>query len=832
MRVSFERLGDAEFAFRLGSYDRGRNLVIDPVLGYSTYLGGFSLLDAPARIVTDRDGNLYVAGTTQSIDYPTINAIWSSSPGLNNIFISKISADGSRLLHSTYISASGNSFGDGIALDPAGGIYVTGTTDSLRFPTTEGSFQRNTLDTCCTDAVAMKLSPDGGRLIYSTFLAGNRADDAAAVAADSAGNAYVLGSTASSDFPTTPGTYQRALAGARNLFITKLNPTGSAQVYGTLLGGRSEDIAYDIAVDSTGAAYVTGSTNSNEFPTTSNAIARGTSGGRDILVSKISPDGTQLVYSTLLGASGNDIGRSISVDSIGAAFVAGTTTSTTLPVTPNAAQRVSGGGDEAFALKLRPSGGAIEYMTYLGGSGSESDVVGRSDGNGNFWVTGTTTSSNLVTTADALQKDYRGNADGFAIRLNQAGTAFTYSSYVGGPGADILTAVTVDARDNVYLGGITSSTGLASPAALQTVVRGAADGFYMKLDFATPPPPSSLTIISGNNQSGTAGALAANPLVIEVRSTAGPAADVPVTFAATNGGVSPTTARTDVNGRASVRFTFGSSTGAATVTATVAGLPAATFNFTVSPPPVVNIEFPVSIASGASYTTVLAADMIAAIYGERLASQVVVAPTGQTPETLDRVRVRVIDSTGRSRPAGLFFVSPQQTNILIPAGTAAGTARLEVDTTDGRLGRVNFTVSPVAPGIFSPNGDGQGPPSAVLTTVNPDGVRADVLVFAPNASTGKFGLVPLNLGPPGTQAVLTIYTTGFRGRTSLAGVTARIGDVPCDVLYAGAQGQFPGLDQVNITVPSTLADRGELPLVISVDGRAANTMLLSFGPAR
>ncbi len=331
--------GDNRVGFELAKFDRRRPLVIDPVLSYSTYLGG-SGTDAAYGIAVDPSGNAYVAGLTFSTNFPTSNAFQSSyGGGTYDGFVTKLSADGSTLLYSTYLGGSGEDIAYAIAVDSSGDAYVTGGTKSTNFPTTSNAFQGSLAGT--VNVFVTKLAADGSSLVYSTYLGGNGKDSGNGIAVDPSGNAYVTGYTGSTNFPTTPSAFQGSLPGGQDPFVTKLSADGSSLVYSTYLGGGFLDKGQAIAVDSSGNAYVTGATTSTDFPTTPSAF-QGSLGSSSLysnaFVTKLAADGSSLVYSTYLGGGGPDLGYGIAVDPSGDAYVTGSAESVNFPTTPNAFQ--------------------------------------------------------------------------------------------------------------------------------------------------------------------------------------------------------------------------------------------------------------------------------------------------------------------------------------------------------------------------------------------------------------------------------------------------------------------------------------------------------------
>ena len=491
--------GEREVGFKVAAYDPKRPLIIDPTMSYSTYLGG-SGYDIARGIAVDANGNAYVTGYTTSLDFPTASRL--GSKGGANAFVAKLNAAGKALVYSTYLGGSVFDFAGGIAVDASGNAYVTGTTYSTDFPTAN-AFQGSTNAGRVPDAFVAKLNASGSALLYSTYLGGSLGENGQAIAVDASGNAYVTGSTASSDFPTA-NAFQSTNRGGDDVFVTKLNVTGSAPVYSTYLGGSGNDEASGIAVDASGYAYVTGNTDSTSFPT-ANAI-QGKNGGvlgtRDAFVTKLNAAGSGLLYSTYLGGSGDDDGFGIAVDSSGNTYVTGTTYSTDFPlVTPlpipnNALQ----GSSDAFVTKLNATGSALVYSTYLGSSAEDDGVGIAVDSSGNAYVTGDTFGSDFPT-KNPMQAAYGGGmTDLFVTKLNAAGSAFIYSSYLGGSDQEFGRAIAVDSSGSAYVTGFTASANFPTANPMQAMNAGGGfDAFVVKVSGAparaadTIPPVVSIS---------------------------------------------------------------------------------------------------------------------------------------------------------------------------------------------------------------------------------------------------------------------------------------------------------------------------------------------------
>ena len=364
--------------FHVAAYDTSLPLIIDPVLSYSTYLGGMEFDEGRGITVDATTGEAYVTGFTNSFDFPTIAGSFQTAfaQGNGDAFVTKLNATGSALVYSTYLGGSGSDTGFGIALGTGGNAYVTGSTDSIDFPTTGGAFQ-TAFGGGLGDAFVTKLNPFGAGLDYSTYLGGTRSDEGFAIAVDTGGNAYVTGDTDSTDFPTTTGAFQTVIGSPAEFvgdaFVTKLNATGSALSYSTYLGGDGSDQGNGIAVDTSGNAYVTGFTGSTNFPTTTGAFPTG--GGGDAFVTALGPTGVTLVFSTYLGGTGGDMGMGITVDAMSSpnAYVVGITQSTDFMTTPGAFDTMFNGGfDDAFVAKIAgivpgPPGGQETASKVSGG---------------------------------------------------------------------------------------------------------------------------------------------------------------------------------------------------------------------------------------------------------------------------------------------------------------------------------------------------------------------------------------------------------------------------------------------------------------------------------
>ena len=560
--------------FKLGAYDHSKPLIIDPVLEYSTYLGA----GGGQAIAVDAQGNTYVTGANINDGIPVtagafkVNNLSCTAGNIcESAYVTKFNAYGTALVYSTYLGGSmgDGTIGWGIAVDSSGNAYITGQTGDTNFPTTPGALQTALHSTNFFNAFATKLNPTGTALEYSTYVGGTGYDIAYGIAADNSGNAYLAGYTTSSDFPVTRGAFQTLSSAPAigDAFVTKLNPTGTALVYSTFLGGtiaatNTGTTASGIAIDSSGSAYVTGNTSESDFPVTAGAFQttnKGFANGRgNAFITKFNPAGSALVYSTLLGGSATtypgesasgDAGNAIALDGSGDAFVTGNTTSTDFPVTPAAFQTTNMGigsfYGNAFISKLNPSGTALMYSTFLGGPdhlytgtagyGIAIDTLGDAD------VTGQTTSQSFPVTSDALQSTDSAEAfmfTDFVSIVNSTGTGLVYSTYLGGSYADNGTGIAVDTAGSLYVTGAAYSSDFpVTPYAFQGSIGGVASPFVSKFLLTSGSTPTTTSITADANPQAIGAAVTLTASVVPTVGFGVPTGTV--TFAA-NGGAGPT----------------------------------------------------------------------------------------------------------------------------------------------------------------------------------------------------------------------------------------------------------------------------------------------------
>jgi hypothetical protein len=488
--LTTHQLSTHELTFELGSYDPTQPLVIDPVLSYSTYLGG-SRDDDAFGVAVDATGAAYVTGATFSPDFPTTIGAYQGANGGNNenAYIDKLDPTGTSLVYATYLGGSGGlDRANAIAVDAGGNAFVTGRVNSTDFPTTPGAFQRifNGGD---YDAFVTKLSPAGDALVYSTYLGGSNNDAGYGITVDANDYAYVVGGTKSDDFPATANSYQY-FSYSTSAFMTVLYPDGSGTPYSTFLGGSfSMERANAVAVDSAGDVYFTGQTPALDFPTQDAFQDTYGGGPADAFVAKMDPSQSgdaSLIWSTFLGGKGDDRGFGIALDGAGNVYVTGETSSTDFP-TLNAIQPTHVGGNyNAFVTKFTGAG-ALVYSTYLGGSGNDGATGIAVDAAGDVYLTGFTSSTDFPT-LNAIQPANNGGFDAFVTKVDPAGDGLIYSTYLGGsgdentPSNDVHSgSIAVDSAGAAVVVGRTDSTDFPTQNPIQAGNAGGYDAFVAKL---------------------------------------------------------------------------------------------------------------------------------------------------------------------------------------------------------------------------------------------------------------------------------------------------------------------------------------------------------------
>jgi uncharacterized protein (TIGR03437 family) len=770
--------------FRIGSYDRERRLIIDPVLKYASYFGAprgvynASIGSVGVRAIgTDGAGNVYIAGIVNTDQLPVTKGVvqtaYAGGSGaevlFGDAFVAKFSPVGA-ILWVTYLGGSHDDMASSLAVDSSGNVYVAGITDSADFPVTSGVLQPvyggagGNLCKAFGDAFVAKLNSTGTQLLYSTYLGGSQDDGAAGVTVDAAGNAYVAGSTLSTNFPTqaplqssmhglggeptTPDCNGYPLAFG-DVFVAKLNPTATALVFSTYLGGSLDDAATTIAIDSSSNVYVAGATLSTDFPVTPGAFQKANRGtdaqnffqhSGDGFVAKLNSSGSALVYATYIGGRGDDAIASIFVDKAGTAYLTGATSSPDFPVTKNALQpqysgyislptNVLNNYGDAFVTRLNQTGTGLLYSTFLGGMANDEGEAITVDPSGLVYVAGVTDSSDFPVTNKAVQPtfggdetsieiDYRPFGDGFLAVVDPASGSLLYSTFYGGTLDDGFMALALDGNGNVWLTGGTDSTDLH-------VTSNASQALY-------PGVPG----VSGD------GMLA--------------------------------------------EFS-----------------PAGT-----NPPAVGALE---NAASNA--TNVVSPGMIFVLYGQNLGPSNLLNGAADPVSGLLSGTLAQVSVLFNNIPSPLVYVVNKQVAGTVPYELAGQTtAQVVVEVSGVRSAPFTVQVAPSAPGLFSVDFSGNGP--AVVYNAN------NTLNSSSNpASRGSiiqiFGTGEGQTNPAGEDGLFSI---GLPPKPLLP-VSVTIGDVPQTqfAYVGGVPGEPPGVLQVNVTIAAG-TPKGNQPIVLQVGG--------------
>lgn len=489
----------------VGSYDKSRTLVIDPILSYSTFLGGNGT-DEGCGIAVDSLGNAYVVGLTTSSNFPTTGGSYQGTRNqFADVFVSKLNPAGSALVYSTYLGGSGVDEGYDIAVDAGGNAYIVGLTNSDDYPTTVGAFQR--MRAGSGDAFVTKLNNTGSNLIYSTYVGGPGYEQPTTIAVDAQGNAHITGMITVGGFPVTPGAFQTTFRGGYqnpfqwgDAFVCKLNASGSGLIYATYLGGAEGEIGSDIAIDSEGYAYVTGGTDSRDFPITPGAFQQHFStifcpsrafNCADGFVTKFNLTGTAVIYSTYVGGNFGEYTNSIAVDSSGQAIIGGSTFSTNYP-TLHPLQTSFAGMLDVFVTKLNAAGSALLFSTYFGSDGFEEAERVALDSVGNVYIVGYTNATHLPV-RNPIQPNLAGAYDAFVVKINTMNYTLGYCTYLGGSSYEglINAGIAVDPAGSAYITGFTRSSNFPTTAnAFQKTLSGGTsssgeqltDAFVAKID--------------------------------------------------------------------------------------------------------------------------------------------------------------------------------------------------------------------------------------------------------------------------------------------------------------------------------------------------------------
>ncbi len=735
VEVSYRRAGRREFRLAVGRYDRAAELVIDPLLVYATSLGGSGrqesvsnprcYWDTPTAIAVDAEGNVYVAGYTPSADFPIADGLDEELTSFWDVFVAKFDPGG-RLLYSTYLGGATDNLARDLALDPHGDIVITGST-GCDFPAV------GPLQECRgrTDAFVLKLSADGGRILFSTFLGGQGEERGQGLGVDAGGDIYVAGWTNSSDFPVTAGVIRTAPADG---FVARIGSGGMRLVYSTYFDAE----VTDMAVTADGRAFLTGATPSEAFPTTPGAFQRSYAGGGDAFLAGVDAEGARRLFATLLGGAGADRGSAIALDEDEDLFVAGSTGSTDFPTTGGAWQRELRGSEDVFVMKLDAGGTKAAYSTLIGGGESDAATSFRLaeaaagvavDASGHAYVVGTTASRDFPLVRP-IQSELVGErclqcprsffyvscTDAFVTKLAPDGSGAVYSTFLGGVNLDRGRAIAADARSNAYI---------------------AAN--------ADPHAPQTRTPHSGNSWDR-----------------------IFIAKIADDG----------------------------------------------SEPPELRREGVVNAASFASGVT---PGGVASLFGRRLTeARGVVAAAELPPYTLAGTTVMV-----NGMPAPLYAVAGlegwDQVNLQAPYETE-GEVTVLVQRGTASAAVTGIPDFAVQPGLFTVDGVYAAAQHAAdyapITEANPARPGEAIVLWA--TGLGR-SIPPVATGAPGPGEPLSVAASRVRVFTS--------GAVEFDMLFAGLAPRLVGVYQINARLPESLPYSGDLDVVLMVDDRLRSNVV-------
>lgn len=763
----FRLLAKNTVGFSVGRYDANRPLVIDPVLVYSTYLGG-TVDDDPEAIAVDSAGDAYVAGETASTDFPLTTGAFetTNTTGGYSPFVTKLNPTGTALIYSTYVGGSAGAVALAIAVDGSGSTYIAGVTGATDFPVTAGAFQPTDIATTVGNKTGFvtKLNPTGTALDYSTYLGGTIGSQPLGIAVDGSDDAYVTGNTGSPDFPTTAGTFQTSTV-TDCAFVTKFNATGTGLIYSTLVGGGYGDGASAIALDSSGDAFITGSTNSSNFPVTTGAYQSVNkafaANGANAFVTKLNPTASALIYSTFLGGSTSDSALGIALDSSGNAYVTGASESTDFPVTTGAFQTTNS-LQAAFVTKLNATGTALIYSTFLGGTYPGGPVFNEAngiavDGSGNAYVAGVTPATDFPVTSGAFQTTDKEGANGaaFVTSLNATGTALLYSTYLSGSNGlygDTIHAIALDSSGNVYVTGVDTSTDFpVTTDAFQTTNNAITKftGFVARLDLGATTIATTTTLTSSANPQSAGSPVTFTATVTPVSGSGVPTGEITSTVNGapgptvqlTNGVATITTSALPV-GTDTIMVTYNSTANGGTYASSSATLVETIYGTAAS----------IGAASGSAQT---------AVYGSAFASPLVVV---------------VKDSSGNPVPDATVSFS------------GSGLKFSSNSATTGANGEASVTATATAAGSLTASASVTGVSGAATFLLT--ATQAPLTVTATDASVAYGQAIP----------TLTHTVTGFVNGDAASALTG----APSETTTA-TQGSAVGSYPITIT-PGTLAD--------------------------
>jgi len=482
VNVRYTMLDEETISFVCDHYDNSLDLIIDPVLIFSTYLGGSNAEPwTGPSVIKDAAGNIYTAGSTASSNFPTTAGTYdiSYNGGSYDVYVVKLSPNGANLLFATYIGGSSTDFVSQIALDPAtNDIIISGMTGGGGFPTTAGAYQTvyagGLYDIYCT-----RFNNAGNNLVFSTLIGGISSEQGTSLSLDAGGNIWITGYSPG-DFPVTAGAYQVVAAGGYDAVVCKLNPSGSSLLYATYVGGSGDDRANGIKADNSGNVYIKGMT-TGAFPVVTGSYDLSFNGGaNDLFMSKLNPVTNALIYSTYLGSAGDDWSdQRLTITANNELLVTGRTGSG-FPTTTGAYDQTFNGSSDGFVSLLNSAGNALVFSSYLGGSGADQTFDAQVALNGDIVVTGYCANGIPATTCAYDLSFNGGSEDAFVSIFNSSFSSLKYSTYFGGSGNDRGCSICIDA-DSLILLGVTSSANFpVTTACYDGSSNGGGDPFILK----------------------------------------------------------------------------------------------------------------------------------------------------------------------------------------------------------------------------------------------------------------------------------------------------------------------------------------------------------------
>ncbi|MBS1872661.1 MAG: SBBP repeat-containing protein [Acidobacteria bacterium] len=809
VRAAYRILAERRVGFDIGAYDVRVPLVIDPVVVYATFLGGDHTETAWAMAV-DPQGAAYITGETTSTNFPTVGAgITKPQGSVAYAFVSKLNAAGTAIVYSTYLGGSSNTRGYAIAADAEGNAYLGGVTGAHNFPLVNAV---QATPPGLNLAYVAKLNPQGNALLFSTFFGGDRNDEVRGMALDRAGNIHVVGRATSTQFPTKGG-FQMQFGGSSDAFVAMFAAPDYHLGYSTLLGADAAEEGNGIAVGDDGAVYVTGIAQGPGLAT-AGAYQVKLSSPYDAFAAKISAAGDRLEWFTYYGGRGNDLGYAIALDTFGNVLVGGSTTSNNLSLSDNAVQKEFRGDADAFLAKFTADGRNLLYGTYLGSTarGAAIEAIRQIavDAMGNVTVAGIAAGADFPAVRP-LQAYGGGHSDGFVARFNASLAGLTFSTPMGGASDDAVYAMALDGSGGIRLAGDTGSANFPLKNAMRNTFGGSSEAFVAHV--CDPLLAPSATALEFTYELGKT---APAPQTLAIAACA----PIPYQVAVDGAFVSASPLTGATNGSATVsvdpkNLEPGVYNGYLRITAPdAANSPlAVSVTLTVSgPKPVITSAGIVHAATGVGGA--VAPGELVVLYGQNLGPNALalaeVDAQGRMSTSVKSTRVYF-----DGMPAPVVYASAGQVSVVVPYGIAGRpTVRVDAEYLKGHSTPVNVAVVETAPGIFTANSSGTGQGSilnqdyGVNGPSNPAARGSVVLIYG----TGEGQTDPQGVDGSFAGAVLP---------KPLKPVSVTIGGVPAQVLYAGAApGLVAGVLQVNAVVPDGVP-AGAAEVRLTVGGAAS-----------